>query len=147
MRKYLKYIIFILLLILVSGCLIPQKMINPVSGAQNNSWNHNTFWYHPWGKSGVHKGIDIFAEKGTPVIASQRGIVLFRGEIDQGGNVLVVSGPVFRIHYYAHLDSFYNKAGFFVSKGDTVGFVGNTGNAVNTPAHLHYSIITPLPYL
>ena len=44
-------------------------------------------------------------------------------------------------HYYAHLDSFGTfREGDIVHAGDVLGYVGNTGNARGTPAHLHYGI-------
>ncbi len=51
-----------LLAIAVLGLLIPQNLKMPVVGADSNSYNHETFWYYPWGKS-MHKGVDIFAGK------------------------------------------------------------------------------------
>ena len=89
---------------------------------------------------------DIFAPTGTPILASQRGCVVYRGTIERGGNVVAILGPLFRIHYYAHLDSFQHDIGFFVSQGDTIGYVGETGNAIGTPPHLHYTIATLIPY-
>jgi murein DD-endopeptidase MepM/ murein hydrolase activator NlpD len=127
--------------------MVPQKMINPVKDATDKSWNPKSYWYYPWGESGVHKGIDIFANKGTIVIAPQSGIVIFKGEHKLGGKVIYLLGPLLRIHYFAHLDSILSNLGFYVGKGDTIGFVGNTGNARGKEPHLHYHIITPIPYL
>ncbi|HIE02261.1 MAG TPA: hypothetical protein EYP59_18605 [Thiotrichaceae bacterium] len=45
---------------------MPEKLVIPVMGAKTTGWNHQTFWYEAWGRSGVHKGIDIFAKKKTP---------------------------------------------------------------------------------
>ena len=55
-------------------------------------------------------------------------------------------------YYYAHLDSQLVRAGEYVERGDTVGLVGNTGNARTTPPHLHFGIYAngardPYPYL
>lgn len=139
--------IFILIItLLFTGCLIPQKMINPVKGANNSSWNHETFWHYPWGNNRVHKGIDIFAKKGTPILAPQSGFYVYSGETEVAGNYVLMVGPLFRFHYFAHLDSVYDGIDFYISKNDTIGFVGNTGNAINTPYHLHYAIFTPIPY-
>lgn len=127
--------------------MIPQKMIIPVKNATFNDWNQHSFWAHPWGKSGVHKGIDIFGKKGTPIIAPQRGIVIFRGNMGRGGKAVSMLGPHFRVHYFAHLESIKPGIKPFVSRGDTLGFMGNSGNAANTPTHLHYSVATPIPYI
>ena len=54
----------------------PEWPAIPVDGATPADWNPKSFWYGPWGRSGVHKGIDIFAPKGTLVRAPTYGIVL-----------------------------------------------------------------------
>ncbi|MEM1406099.1 MAG: M23 family metallopeptidase, partial [Bacteroidota bacterium] len=102
----LKRFIFILLFsILLIGFVVPENFTNPVSGSKKSDYNQNSFWYYPWGKSVTHKGVDIFAKKGTHVVSSTSGIVLFAGEIKVGGKVVLILGPKWRLHYYAHLDS------------------------------------------
>jgi murein DD-endopeptidase MepM/ murein hydrolase activator NlpD len=145
-RRAGKIILLVAGLVILTGLLLPQRTVIPVSGATSRDWNAKTFWFEPWGRSGVHKGIDIFARKGTPVIAATNGLVVFRGEIPMGGKVVAVLGPKWRLHYYAHLDSFDGTAGVLVAKGEVVGVVGDTGNAAGTPPHLHYSVFTILPY-
>ena len=141
-----KKILISFLIILVIGFLIPEKLIIPIKGASSSDWNHNTFWYEPWGKSGVHKGIDIFGTKGQELISSSKGIVVYTGKFALGGNVVVVLGPKWRFHYYAHLDSISTDSFSLVSAGEKIGLVGDTGNAKGKPPHLHYSIVTPFPY-
>jgi peptidoglycan LD-endopeptidase LytH len=89
--------------VIVTGLLIPESPVIPVEGATATDWNPKTFWYEPWGKSGVHKGIDIFAPQGRVVKSAVPGIVIFRGTLGIGGNVVAMLGPKWRIHYYAHL--------------------------------------------
>ncbi len=132
--------------VFVLGLAIPQSIVVPVRGAGPADWNHETFWHEPWGKSGVHKGIDIFAEKGTDVLSATDGIVIFSGKFGMGGKVLAVLGPKWRVHYYAHLDSSVVGFGHLVRRGKHIGFVGQTGNARNRPPHLHYSIVTMIPF-
>jgi len=139
-------LLLIALSILIIGYLIPENMSIPVAGATKNSWNKESFWYYPWGKSGTHKGIDIFAKEGTNVVSATGGIVLYKGEISRGGNVIVILGPKWRIHYYAHLKSFNTHLFAFVSRGEKIAEVGTTGNAKGKPAHLHYSFATVIPY-
>lgn len=141
-----KSILVLLLSVFLVGFIIPGKQIIPVQGAGFSDWNAHTFWYEPWGKSGVHKGIDIFARHGTPLLSSTHGVVLFTGKLARGGKVVVVLGPKWRIHYYAHLDSIGVDAFDCVSLGDVVGAVGDSGNAKGKPPHLHYSIVTLIPY-
>lgn len=100
-----------------------------------------------------HRGIDIFAKKGTAVVAIENGVITSREETKLGGKVLWLrpAGAWWRA-YYAHLDTQLVKEGDRVFKGQVIGTVGNTGNARTTPAHLHFGIYTlfgaidPLPY-
>lgn len=88
-----------------------------------------------------HHGIDIFAPRGTPVLAATRGVVRSIAPNDLGGNVVWLSDPARgQTLYYAHLDSQTVTAGQAVEIGDTLGFVGNTGNARTTPPHLHFAV-------
>ena len=101
-----------------------------------------------------HEGVDIMAPRGTPAVAAEDGVVGNVGDDRLGGHVVSVEVPA-RGHslYYAHLDSQAVHTGQIVHAGDTVGYVGNTGNARGGPTHLHFGIYTsggpvdPLPYL
>ena len=103
----------------------------------------------------IHQGVDIFAPRGTPVVASTRGIVARIGENSLGGTVVWVLGPGGDRHYYAHLNSVADiRIGQRVAPGDVLGTVGTTGNARGTPPHLHYGVyrrshgaINPFPLL
>jgi len=139
---------FILLLaVIILGFAIPEHRSIPVKGATNKDWNHGTFWHEPWGRSGVHKGIDIFSSKGTPAMSSTAGIVLYKGEIHMGGKIVVILGPKWRLHYYAHLDSQNATIGSVVRASEVIGTVGDSGNAKGKTPHLHYSIVSLLPYI
>jgi murein DD-endopeptidase MepM/ murein hydrolase activator NlpD/SH3-like domain-containing protein len=102
-----------------------------------------------------HEGVDIFAPKGTPALASVDGIVTGVGTSSLGGNVAFLTDNERNIRlYYAHLDRWHVSNGQRVSVGDTIGFVGNTGNARTTGPHLHFGIYgfsdgatDPLPYI
>lgn len=146
MLKYIKIISLVILSVILIGLLIPQNLKMPVVGADSNSYNHNAFWHGGWGSSIVHKGIDVFAKKGTSIHSATKGIVLTTAEYGKGGKFVLVLGPKWRLHYYAHLDEIKTKRFAFVNQDTEIGTVGNTGNAINTPAHLHYSIFTLIPY-
>jgi murein DD-endopeptidase MepM/ murein hydrolase activator NlpD len=102
-----------------------------------------------------HDGVDIFAPRGTPVIAAAAGFAYRVGITGLGGKVVWVRDPVRNARlYYAHLDSQHVKNGDRIEIGDTLGFVGNTGNARTTPPHLHFGLyrtgegaIDPIPFL
>lgn len=146
MKRSKKVIVLFLLTLLVAGYLIPQDLSNPVENANSQSYNSKSFWYYPWGKSGTHKGVDIFAKEGTTVNASTGGLVLYTGEIKLGGKVVLVLGAKWRLHYYAHLNEINTTAFSWTNKGENIGTVGTTGNAKGKPPHLHYSIVTLIPY-
>ncbi len=126
----------------------------PVVGVQpydlSNSWGDSRD-----GGRRRHKGIDIFAPKGTAIVAVADGIVSYIGEQPKGGNCLWLTTEDGRSFYYAHLDRW--AAGLFegmeVQRGDLLGYVGNTGNAKTTPSHLHFAVndndemVNPYPIL
>lgn len=131
--------------IITAGFILPQNAVIPVKNATQKDWNPYSYWYHPWGKSSVHKGIDIFAQQGKPVLSAVSGIVVFTGHIDLGGNVVAVLGPKWRIHYYAHLSEIDTHILGWADKGEQIGKVGATGNAFGKPPHLHYSVLSLIP--
>jgi murein DD-endopeptidase MepM/ murein hydrolase activator NlpD len=133
-------------LVFLTGFLIPERLMVPVDGASISDWNRDTFWFEPWGASGVHKGIDIFAKQGEDVLAATGGIVVYSGSSKLGGNVVLTLGPKWRFHYYAHMESSIKSFGSFVSRGEPIGSVGTSGNAVGKQPHLHYVILTAIPY-
>ncbi|MDH5598340.1 MAG: M23 family metallopeptidase, partial [Cyclobacteriaceae bacterium] len=87
-------------MVVITGFLLPQNLIMPVEGASKSDYNGKSFWYFPWGKSVTHKGVDIFAKEGTNVHSAVSGIVLYSGQLEMGGNVVVVLGPKWRMHYF-----------------------------------------------
>lgn len=126
----------------------------PVSGANNS--NIQSFWgAQRAGGKRSHEGNDIFAARGTPVIAVTDGRVSSTGNRGLGGKqVWLRDGLLGKSLYYAHLDSIAVSTGKSVKIGDTLGFVGNTGNAKTTAPHLHFGIykgyqgaIDPLPFI
>ncbi len=125
----------------------------PVSGGNNK--NIQSFWADPRDTgSRSHEGVDIFADRGTPVIAITDGIIESAGERGLGGKQIWLRDELFgkRI-YYAHLDKIAVSEGEKVRIGDTLGFVGNTGNAKDLPPHLHFGIykskgaVNPLSFI
>lgn len=146
MKKWIKLITLGALVIFLIGLLIPQNLQMPVDGAGSGDYNHKTFWY-PWGgRARVHKGVDIFAKRGTNIHSATIGVVVSTGYLSSGGNYVTVLGPKWRVYYYAHLNEILVKEGDFVSHDTLIGTVGNTGSAAKTPSHLHFTIATPIPY-
>lgn len=136
----------LILAVIIVGLLLPQKFSMPVEGATKSSYNQKSFWYYPWGKSVTHKGVDIFAAEGTAVRSSTSGLVVYSGNIEMGGNVVLVLGPKWRLHYYAHLKSTETSLFSWVNGDKIIGTVGASGNATGKAPHLHYSIVTLIPH-
>ena len=130
----------------------PLHLPVPVAGVRPHALVDTWGAPRPGGRE--HRGIDIFARLGTPVITPVPGIVIGIGQDRLGGNVVRILGPGRQVHYFAHLDKFADiRLRQWLKPGDIVGFVGNTGNARGTPPHLHYGVyaargaINPFPLL
>jgi hypothetical protein len=99
--------------------------------------------------------VDIFARRGTPVLAAADGTVETVDVKPVGGKVVWLRDPARNARlYFAHLDSQVVRPGQRVHVGDTLGFVGNTGNARTTAPHLHFGIyrrgegaVDPAPFI
>jgi peptidoglycan LD-endopeptidase LytH len=138
------FLLFVLT-ILTMGLLLPQHFTMPLEGSNEDSYNSKSFWFYPSGKSVTHKGVDIFTKEGTKLFSSTSGLVVYTGHIGMGGNVILVLGPKWRMHYYTHLNEIKASPYAWVSSGEQIGTVGSTGNAKGKASHLQYSIATPTP--
>ncbi len=131
----------------------PDRLQMPVEGV-SAARVADTFGA-PRGRDRRHEGVDIFAPRGTPVLAATDGLVTGIRETGLGGRQVWVMGPGRQRHYYAHLDDWADllSVGDLVRAGDPLGTVGDTGNARGTPPHLHYGVYAadgafdPLPLL
>jgi murein DD-endopeptidase MepM/ murein hydrolase activator NlpD len=89
----------------------------------------------------LHHGVDIAAPAGNPVRAVAAGIIQQVETTPVGGlTIRLVEDRTGHVHYYAHLAAAFVAPGQRVVAGQTIGGVGNTGNARNTPPHLHYAV-------
>ena len=112
----------------------------------------------------LHRALDIMAPRGTPVIAADDGRIAKVYRHALGGLSIYQYDPDARFaYYYAHMDRFAEglREGALVKRGDTLGYVGTTGNATPTAPHLHFAIsrlgkerqwwrgtpVNPFPYL
>lgn len=118
----------------------PRAMIVPVAGVTRNAMR-DMFDEARGGRR--HEAIDILAPKGTPVIATDDGVVKKLFTSKPGGLTVYQFDPDQRFcYYYAHLDRYAPglHEGQLLRRGDVLGYVGTTGNAGNTP-HLHFALI------
>jgi len=121
----------------------PSSVMIPVMNVQKKQIPNS--WGMPRSEGRSHQGVDIFAPRGTPVLSATEGIVFRVGTNQLGGQVINVLGPGRQVHYYAHLDRYAGfKEGDAVLPGEILGYVGNTGNARDTPPHLHYGVYDPV---
>jgi murein DD-endopeptidase MepM/ murein hydrolase activator NlpD len=131
----------------------PSTLPIPVQGVSRKALVDS--WGSPRGIDRQHRGIDIFAKRGTPIFAPIQGLVLGVGQNRLGGNIVRILSPGLQVHYFAHLDHFGPiKEYALVRRGDVIGYVGNTGNAKGMPPHLHYGVyaypegaVNPYPLL
>jgi murein DD-endopeptidase MepM/ murein hydrolase activator NlpD len=96
----------------------------------------------------VHRALDILAPRGTPVIAADSGRILRISTNALGGNTIYATDPMGRVvYYYAHLDAYQAglAQGALIARGDTLGFVGTTGNAPKDTPHLHFQVMRMPP--
>lgn len=134
------------------------RFIKPVNG-----WISSKYGYrmHPIFKRRIlHNGLDIAANTGYKIYASDSGFVLFAGQADRYrgyGKITILSHGKRSSDkkevssFYAHQSKILVKKGDFVKQGDEIGWVGSTGYA--TGPHLHFEIrldgkpVDPLPFL
>jgi len=147
LRRFIIVFCITITAVVIAGLLLPQRFKIPVENASRKDYNENSFWYYPWGKSVTHKGVDIFAQEGTNVFSSTDGIVIKTGQIEMGGNIILILGPKWRLHYYAHLKEIKVMKFSYVKSGEIIGTVGTSGNAKGKSPQLHYSILTLIPYI
>jgi peptidoglycan LD-endopeptidase LytH len=89
----------------------------------------------------LHHGVDIAAPAGNPVRAVADGTIERVETTPLGGlTIRLVEDRTGHVHYYAHLAAAFVAPGQRVVAGQTIGGVGNTGNARDTPPHLHYGV-------
>jgi murein DD-endopeptidase MepM/ murein hydrolase activator NlpD len=120
-----------------------RRLVVPVAGA-DMARVPDTFLDARDGGERVHRAIDILAPRGTPILSADDGKILRMSTNTLGGITMYTVDPAGRIvYYYAHMDH-YNEAmspGRSIVRGDTLGFVGTTGNAPKDTPHLHFQIM------
>jgi murein DD-endopeptidase MepM/ murein hydrolase activator NlpD len=92
----------------------------------------------------VHDAIDIIAPRGTPVLAATDGRIVKLFNSVKGGITFyqLAAADEHYVLYYAHLERYADglKEGHVARRGETVGYVGDTGNATPGNTHLHFQL-------
>jgi len=119
----------------------PSQLLIPVVGVRRDQLRDTFSEARSEGR--VHDAIDIPAPLGTPVVAAADGTIIKLFHSDRGGTTIYqLSADSRFIFYYAHLDRYAEglAEGHFVRQGETIAYVGDTGNAGVGNYHLHFSI-------
>ena len=91
-----------------------------------------------YGNSG-HRGTDIPAPEGTPILAAHGGTVIISGWNNSYGNQVLLDNGAGLSTRYAHMTAAAVSAGETVTAGQVIGYVGNTGDS--TGFHLHFEVM------
>src|SRR6266851_1035204 len=119
----------------------PGKLIIPVAGVRPEQLRDTFSEARSEGR--VHDAIDIPAPRGTPVIAAADGPVVKLFQSERGGlTIYQLSTDGKFVYYYAHLDRYAEglAEGHFAKQGETIAYVGDSGNAGSGNYHLHFSV-------
>ena len=108
----------------------------PVSGEIVTPYRNGTDPY----ANGQHRGIDIAAPDGSPIVAAASGEVRFAGTAGSSGLTISIRTGDGYDTSYLHLSSVAVRAGAHVSAGDRIGAVGTTGTRAATAPHLHFGV-------
>jgi murein DD-endopeptidase MepM/ murein hydrolase activator NlpD len=115
----------------------PEAPLCPVKGA--GKWDFSNSFGTPREGHRSHAGNDIFAKRGTPVVAGVDGTIR-TVEGGRAGIGYYLDGVDGVTYYGAHMNDRKVTDGQSVKRGDVIGTVGSTGNASSTPPHLHFEI-------
>ena len=117
-----------------------KRLLLPVAGADASTIKDS--FRERRGTGRVHHAVDIVAPRGTPVLSTDSGVIIKLYNSKAGGlMVYAVDSSRRFIYYYAHLDRYHTglTEGQPVARGDTIGYVGTTGNAPADYPHLHFA--------
>jgi len=120
---------------------LPNNLIIPVAGVRPDQLRDTFSESRSEGR--VHDAIDIAAPLGTPALAAADGTIIKLFHSERGGTtVYQMSSDQKFIYYYAHLDRYAEglTEGRVAKQGETIAYVGDSGNAGAGNYHLHFSV-------
>jgi murein DD-endopeptidase MepM/ murein hydrolase activator NlpD len=121
----------------------------PVEGRLTSSFGERLDPFN--GEGAFHSGVDISGNQGAPILAPADGVIVYADYMRGYGRLLVIAHAHGISTRYGHLSGFAVSAGQNVSRGDVVGYVGDTGRS--TAPHVHYEVrinnvpVNPRKYL
>lgn len=122
--------------------MLSRHLVVPVAGADMSKVYDSFYEGRDGGR--IHRAIDILAPRDTPILSADDGKILRMSNSSLGGITMYTVDPAGKlVYYYAHMDH-YNDAmspGRELVKGDTLGYVGTTGNAPKDTPHLHFQVM------
>ncbi|WP_054951251.1 murein hydrolase activator EnvC family protein [Numidum massiliense] len=121
------------------------KLLWPANGTLTSGYGSRS--------GGFHKGIDVAGPVGTPIYAAEGGVVTFAGAMQGYGNAIIIAhgGGMSTLYGHMYDNGVYVKAGQRVSRGQTIGGIGNKG--WSTGPHVHFEVlingsaVNPMSYL
>jgi murein DD-endopeptidase MepM/ murein hydrolase activator NlpD len=108
----------------------------PVEGPVTGSFGERIDPFN--GEGAFHSGIDIGALYGQPIVAPAEGVVVFADQMGGYGRAVILDHGHGLTTRYGHLKNFVVFAGQHIHRGDTIGYVGDSGRS--TGPHLHYEV-------
>ena len=132
---------------------VAQAWTWPVDGAVLRPFSFDRA--HPYA-GGQHRGVDLAAPAGTPVVAPAEGVVSFTGTVPTGGKTVSIQTPLGYTATLLHLGSIGVTRGARVQEGATVGTVGPSGVAAHSDPYVYFGLretsdpqgyVDPLPFL
>lgn len=123
------------------GLLRARNLLIPVAGVERSALVPS--FSDARSNSRIHEALDVLAPRGTPVVAAEAGTIVKLFQNARGGTTIYQFDPSGSFcYYYAHLDAYVPglRQGDAVERGQTIGYVGTTGNAPPQTPHLHFAI-------
>jgi len=120
-----------------------SSLVFPVAGVDSTRLD-DSFEDARDGGARKHQAIDIMAPRGSAVLAVQDGRILRLAKSAKGGTTIYATDVEEQfVYYYAHLDRYHANvyAGRPLLRGDTIGYVGTSGNAPKNVPHLHFQVM------
>ena len=119
------------------------KFIIPADGVITGRFGTKRFYNGMEGN--FHNGLDVAAEKGSPIVSPSNGKIILIGNYYYNGKFILLDHGKGLKSIFIHLDEILVEKGQMVNKGDLIGKIGSTGKS--TGPHLHWSLLLSKTYV